>query len=227
MTVDEVYLLVKFIVNKNQQGYVKPADFNTSINQAQRSYVSYLLGSFQQYTPGRPVAKVELGNNRTVRQRLAPIIYGYNLAIDPTGYSPYPGDFLQPDAMWSIYGASIYSHKRIRYAQQNSLDAYYNSVIDPVATNPIYLIEDTGFQFYPETQYTARLHYVRDAPQIRWAYTNDMNGRPIYDPANSIDPVWDTAAIFEIVSRQLRMIGVYLQANEVSAFANEITKTGQ
>lgn len=227
MTVDEVYTLIQFIVKKNQQGYVKPADFNTAINTAQKQYQSWLLGSFQQYTPGRPIAKVELGNNRTVRQRLAPVIYGYTLHIDPYGYSPYPGDYLQPDAMWSIYGASIYSHKRIRYAQQNQLDAFYNSSIDPIATNPIYLIEDTGFQFYPENQYQARLHYVRDAPLIKWAYTLDGNNRPVYDSVNSIDPVWDDPACIDIVGRCLRMIGVNLQDGAVSQYATELKNVGQ
>lgn len=230
MTVDEAYKLILFIVKKSQQGYVKPTDFNTSINAAQKQYQSWLLGSFQQYTPGRPVARVELGNNRTVRQRLAPVIYGFTLHIDPTGYSPYPGDYLQPDAMWSIYGASIYSHKRIRYAQQNQLDSYYNSVIDKVEDNPIYLIEDDGFQFYPENQYEARLHYVKDAPEIRWGYTMTVpgpNGRPIFDSSTSINPVWDDAACMDIIGRCLRMIGVNLQDGIVSQYAQELKNTGQ
>lgn len=229
MDVNELYELLKYIVNKNQQGYVPPSKFNLVINQGQRSYTAWLLGSFTQYTPGRPVARVELGQNRTVRQRLAPVIYGYTLAIDPYGFSPYPGDYLQVDAMWSIYGSSIYNpyNKRIRYAQQNTLDSFYNSRIDPIATNPIYLIEDEGFRFYPEAQYTARLSYVRDAPPIEWAYTLDSNNRPVYDPINSKQPVWDTVACYDILVRALLEVGVNLQANAVMQYANEIKNQGQ
>lgn len=232
MTVDDVYKIIQFIVKKNQQGYVKPADFNTAINTAQKQYQSWLLGSFQQYTPGRPVAKVELGNNRTVRQRLAPVIYGYVLHIDPYGTSPYPNDYLQTDAMWSIYGnsiygMSIYGTKRIRYAQQNQLDSYYNSAIDPVAKNPIYLLEDTYFQFYPTNQYEAKLHYVRDAPEIVWGYVLDGNNRPIFNSSTSINPVWDDAACLDILARCLRMVGVNLDVNAVSAYAEELRNTGQ
>ena len=129
-----------------------------------------------------------------------------------------------------IYGVSIYSsprHKRIRFTQQNSLDATYNSSIDPVATNPIYLITDLGFQFYPENQYTARLHYVRDAPEIKWAYTLDGNNRPVYDEANSVQPVWDNAAMFEILTRALAMVGVNLQSAAVVQYAEQIKQEGQ
>lgn len=223
MNIDDWYVLMQKIGNKNQQGYLSPEDFNDFINQGSRSYQSFLLGSFQQYTPGRPVARVELGNNRTVRQRLAPTIYGYILSINSTtGQSNYPGDFLQVDSMYSIYGV-----KRIRYAQQNQLDSFYNSVIDPIATNPIYLIEDTNFQFYPTTTYQAKLSYVRDAPEMRWGYTLDGDGLPVYSAGESIQPVWDTVAMFDILSRALKLFGVSLQAQQIIAFSEEIKNQGQ
>jgi len=66
-TVDDVYQIVTYSVGKNlQQGYVSPSDFNLVINQAQKSYASYLLGNFQQYQPGRPQARVEFGQNTVV-----------------------------------------------------------------------------------------------------------------------------------------------------------------
>ncbi len=222
MDVNEIYELMKFIINKNMQGFLQPSKFNLSINQGQRSYQAFLLGSFKDYTPGRPISRVELGQNSVVRQRLAPTIYGYNLSIYGTGFSPYPGDYLQTDAMWGIYG-----HNRIRYVEQSALDSFYNSVIDPIATNPIYLLEDNGFRFYPENQWMAKLSYVKDAPEIVWGYTTDVNGRAVYNSATSVDPVWDTVAIFEIIVRALQIVGVNLQAPQVIAYSQEIKNTGQ
>ena len=78
--INDVYKIVLYAVGKNlQQGYVSPEDFNLVINQAQKSYTSYLLGSFQQYAPGRPEARVEFGQNSVIRQRLIPIIYNTNI----------------------------------------------------------------------------------------------------------------------------------------------------
>jgi|ERR1039457_266749 hypothetical protein len=217
-----MYKLEAYIINKNQQGYLPPDKFNLINNQGQRSYIAYLLGDFQTYMPGRPVAKVELGENSIVRQRLSPVIYGYILNIDVNGNSPYPGDYLQTDAMWSLYG-----YDRIAYVPQEKWYSSYNSVIDPVATNPIYLIKDTGFQFAPENTGQAKLSYVRNPPDIIWGYTTDGNGRPVYNPATSQDPIWDNLAIFEIICRSLRMVGVNLQSQVVSQFADEIKNSGQ
>ena len=222
MDVNETYELMQYIIAKNQQGYLSPDEFNLTINQAQRSYQSYLLGSFQTYMPGRPVAKVELGQNSVVRQRLSPSIYNYNLSVDGTGFSPYPGDYLQADAMWSIYG-----NNRIRYVQQDALYSFYNSVIDPITTNPIYLIEDVGFRFYPVTTATAKLSYVRNAPDMVWGYTDDINGNPVYNPLSSTQPIWDDASMLEIIARALRMVGVNLQSAVVSQYAEEIKNQGQ
>ena len=223
MTIDEIYQLVLYATAKNaSQGYVSPDDFNLTINQAQKSYASYLLGSFQQYMPGRPVARVEFGQNTIIRTRLAPIIYWYNLSVNSNGYSPYPGDYLQVDAMLTSTGLN-----RIRAVQQDSLYSYYNSVLDPIASNPVYILQDTGFHFYPENIGSAKLSYVRNPPDMVWAYTLNGNGIPVYDAANSVQPVWDDAAILDIIVRALAIIGVNLQTNVLEQYAMTIKNQGQ
>jgi hypothetical protein len=221
--VDFCYNLILYAAAKNgQQGDVSPSDFNLIFNQAQRSYSSYLLGSFQTYTPGRPVSKVELGQNSVVRQRLSPTIYGYNLHIDPTGFAPYPGDYVQTDAMWSLYG-----YQRVRYVQQNYLQSVYNSKIDPYQTNPFYLIEDVGFRFYPQSFGAARLNYVRQPPDVVWGYVDDANGLPLYSAARSTQPIWGELALLEIIVRALAILGVKLQLAVVQQYAELIKEKGQ
>jgi len=223
MSINDLYTLWLYIIGKNlQQGYGSPDDFNLLINQGSRSYAAWLLGSFQQYTPGRPVARVELGQNSVVRQRLAPIIYGYVLTIDGNGAAPYPGDFLQVDAMWKTTGMN-----RIRYADQHKLASIYGSTIDPISTNPIYVLEDSGFVFYPSNTANAKLHYVKDPPEMRWSYTLDSNGLPVYDEATSVQPIWDQVAIFEVLTRALMLAGINLQTQVVMAYAQEVKNSGQ
>jgi len=223
MTIDEVYQIVLYSTAKNlSQGYVSPDDFNLTINQAQKSYVSYLLGSFQQYMPGRAIARVEFGQNTIVRTRLAPIIYWDNLTVNIAGFCPYPDDYLQADAMFTANG-----YERIRAVQQDSLYSFYNSKIDPIATNPIYILEDTGFHFFPENIGTTKLSYVANPPDMIWAYTLDANGIPIYDSATSTQPVWDDASILEIIVRALALIGVNLQLNVVEQYSMAIKNQGQ
>lgn len=225
-TVDTVYRIWLYAIDKNkQQGYGSPQDFNDTINIAQKSYSSYLLGNFQTYIPGRPISKVELGQNSVVRTRLAPTIYGYNLQIDANGFSPYPGDYLQTDAMWSIYG-----YKRVRLAEQHKFSSIYNSKIDPIATNPIYQMQDIGFQFFPTNPLgfnQARMSYVRNPPDMIWGYTDDANGLPVYSAARSTQPIWDDASLLEIIVRALALVGMNLQLGVVSQYAEQIKQGGQ
>jgi hypothetical protein len=221
MNVNEVYKLIDFIVNKSQNGYVSPDEFNLIINQAQVSYMDYLAGQFQQYQAGRPIPTVQWGNNETTRQRVTPFIYNDLLSVDSQGFAAYPYGFLITDTMWTgVYG-------KVKFVQQDYLSNYLNSRITPVATNPIYLIEREGFRFYPNDITQARISYIRQPNEIVFGYTLDSNGLPIYNPATSVDPEWQELDLLEIISRALRMIGVNLQSGLISQYANEITKTGQ
>jgi hypothetical protein len=147
MDVNQIYNLMKYCLAKNsQQGYFDPSSFHITINQAQRGYLDYLKGEYQRYQAGRPIAVVEFGQNEMIRQSLAPLIYSAILAPNSTtGIANFPNDYEYPDAMWT------YGFNKVRFIQQDRLDAYYHSKIDPIATNPVYLIRHEGFQFYPVT----------------------------------------------------------------------------
>jgi len=221
MNVNDMYRICQFAVNKAQNGYLTPSEFNLTINQAQVSYQDYLLGEFQQYQYGRPQARINYSQNQNIRQRLTPLLVETTLTINSTtGQSPYPADYVQTDTVMTS------SFNRVRYVQQDALYSFYNSQIDPIATNPIYLLEPTGFQFYPVTLGSAILTYVKDAPEIVWGYTT-VNGRPVYSSGTSVQPVWDNVDLLEIIARALKLIGLNLQDGQVQQYANQVTQTGQ
>jgi hypothetical protein len=230
MNVNDMYRICQFAVNKAQNGYLTPSEFNLTINQAQVSYQDYLLGEFQQYQYGRPQARVNYSQNENIRQRLSPLITNTTLTINGSGEVAYPADYVQADTIITT------AFKRVRFVQQDSLYSYYNSEIDPIATNPVYLLEPTGFQFYPVTLGSAILTYVKDAPEIVWAYTT-VSGRPVYAPTQTgagvtpttgtVQPVWDRVDLLEIIARALKLIGLNLQDGQVQQYANQVTQTGQ
>lgn len=224
MTADHVKRTIEYAVAKNSgQGYISPDEFNNVLMPtAQRSYLDYLKGEYQKYQAGRPIAVVEFGQNQMIRQSLAPLIYGAVLNPNSvTGIAPFPSDFEITDAMWGVYG--FYN---IRFIQQDRLDSYYHSEIDPIVTNPVYLIRHEGFQFYPENIGQTRLSYVRQPPSIFWGYTIDSNGLPVYDPTHSQDPVWSETDIHQIIIRALLLVGVNLQLNVLMQYSNEIKNKG-
>ncbi len=222
MTADFCYSLIKFASSKNQGGYINPSDFNLVINQAQLSYMDFLLGQPEQFQPGRPQPRVDFGMSENVRNVLTPFIQvPTTLVIDPSGKANYPAEYQQVDAMFTT------AMDRIRFVPQDALYSYINSTIDPVATNPIYLIQNVGFQFYPVSLGSALISYVRAPRTIVWTGIDNANGRPIYDQGNSQDPLWYDTDMLEITVRALRLVGINLQSQAIGQYAEQIKNQGQ
>lgn len=221
--INDIFKIVLYVFKKNQQGTITSTEFNRLFKIAQLQWATFLASDLAEYQYGRSQPKVEFGMNRTVRTRLTPIIYGYTLSINPTtGLAPYPADYIQVDSMMSIYGVTP-----IRFVPQHKLASAYNSGIDPIATNPIYLLKDNGIQFYPENSYQAKMSYVRQPPDAVWGFTLDANGREVYSAANSIQPIWDEMSIMEILLRIFKLVGLNLQVPQVVAYAEQIKQTGE
>lgn len=224
MNVNQVYEIIQYIINKNQDGYMSPDEFNLIINQAQTSFVTYLLGELQQYQYGRPQSRISFGQNEIVRGKITPLINSpLLLTINAQGLSPYPVDYLAPDAM---YDNSIYRN-RIRFASQDKLHSYLASTIDPIESNPVYLIESTYLRFYPQNLGYARFSYIKEPPQMFWNSTDSIYGQPVYNPVGSVDPVFYDTEMLEIITRALKIAGVNLQTQQVIQYANEVNQMGQ
>ena len=225
MDVNQWYSIILYAAAKNlQQGYVSPDDFNNVLMPvAQNGYADFLLGEYQKQQLQRPIAPVQFGQTERIRTSIAPLIYGTVLAPNTTtGIAPFPSDFEEVDNMWGQYG--FYN---IRFIQQPRLQSFYRSTIDPIQENPVYLLRQEGFQFYPENIGYATLSYVRKAPPIHWGYTQTGDEPPVYDPTTSQDPVWSDTDMYQILVRALALIGVNLQANVLMGYASEIKNSGQ
>ena len=225
MNVNDWYEITLYAAAKNlQQGYVSPDDFNNKLMPvAQNGYCDYLLGEYQKFQLQRPIAPVQMGQTERIRQSLSALIYGTVLAPNTTtGIAPFPSDYEEVDNMWGQYG--FYN---IRFIQQPRLQSFYRSTIDPIQQNPVYLLRQEGFQFYPENIGYATLSYVRKPPPIHWGYTQVGDEPPVYDPTTSQDPIWSDSDMYQIIVRALALIGVNLQFNTLLGYANDIKNTGQ
>lgn len=227
MDVNSVYQTILYATAKNKQnGYVTPDEFNTVLMPtAQRSYTDYLLGEYQKYQIQRPISVVEFGQNARVRQSISPLIYGKILDINSGGVAQFPSDYEYYDAMWSVYG-----NYNITFIQQDRQDSYLHSEIDPIISNPVYLINHEGFLFFPDRPYgenKAKMSYVRTPPSIIWGYDLDSNGQAVYNPMKSQNPVWGDTDMLNIIVRALQLVGVNLQLGVVIQYSQEIKNGGQ
>lgn len=222
MTVEDLYTLFFFIIDKNGgQGDVSVDEFNILINRAQYSYQTYLIGEIQQYQNGRPIARIDYSSNEKIRQKITPFIIEVPLTISGTGEAIYPTDFLLVDSM------NDSDNKPIRFIAQQRQNSIINSTIDIIESNPGYLIKENGFKFYPVTLGNAILGYVGRAPFIVYNTIEDGNGRDVYSPTGSVNPLWYETEILEVLMRALDIAGVPMQLNQVRQYSQEIKTTGQ
>jgi hypothetical protein len=228
LTADDPYRIIQIVANKFQAGNITPTQYMDMINYAQLGFLDYLLGQFVSYQYGRPLSKVQFGMNEIVRQRITPLIDPVStINIDATGFAAYPSDYQQADAL------NLTSLDRVRFVPQHKKYSYIKSRIDPVSTNPIFLIESQGFRFYPNTNFNGvslgsiQLSYVKTPPDIVWGNSPDPQGRPQYNQGTSVNPIWYDTDMDELIVRALEMIGVNLQAPEISQYAQMIKNEGQ
>lgn len=118
--------------------------------------------------------------------------------------------------MWGLYG--FYN---IRFAQQDRLDSFIHSSIDPIAENPIYLIQHEGFHFFPENFGSARLSYVRKPPSIVWGWLPE---RFLFGTVDGINYLGTTLAVGQRIMFDSNQAVLVTQGNALYYLMDE-TKT--
>jgi len=72
----------------------------------------------------------------------------------------------------------------------------------------------------PKDLSTVTLEYFATPARPLWAFTT-INGRPVYDAANSVDFEWDEFAMNNVAAYYLALIGVNLKDAELSQFTQQ------
>jgi hypothetical protein len=164
VTADTVYNLITYIANQFQRGNISPQRVNLIVQQGQTSFLDYCLGAMQQYQYGAPESRVQYAVNETARLRLTPFINPVStLTIDSTGLAPSPTGFEQVDAMYM----NVPARTRIRFVPQHKAPNYLSDPIDPIDTNPVYLLDTASIQLgiYSRWKWTTGLQ-CRRKPRI-------------------------------------------------------------
>jgi hypothetical protein len=178
MTVDQVYNILKFIVRKNQLGSLPPSEFEYAFNTAQRNYYDFLVGRIEQYQYGRPVPRIGLNMTDNVVARLMPFQKKSTVAIT-SGILTKPADLNKINAIYTANNYKIYRIEENRFAERTQ------DSIDPInEANAFFIEEKSTLRVYPTTLTTCSLVYFTTPSDIRWAFTIDGTGRPIYNPSS-------------------------------------------
>ena len=221
MTVDKVYNILKFIVRKNQLGSLSPDDFAYAFNTAQRNYYDFLVGRIEQYQYGRAVSRVGLSMTDNVVSRLMPFQKTASVTVT-SGLGTKPSDFNKLLSLYTPNNFRVYRLEENRFAER------MQDSIDPIdEANAFYVEQNTNWRIYPTSLTTLTLKYLIVPADVVWAYTTDGSGRPVYDPTNSVDPLWKDNDIDELVGRAAKIIGVSFKEPTLTQFGQGVINTGE
>lgn len=211
-SINETYLFVQELINKNQNGYLGPDEFNRLINQASYARFNELYGKPEQYAGANfPIAKIAYARTQEISEKLSPFIVSDTVAVS-SGIAAVPDDLVHAVALRS----GTNTVKRVEF---DRLASYLNSSIDnPTADFPIYVQIENTYKIYPSTINSVNLDYLKLPGEAVWAYTMSGN-RPVYDPTNSIDLEWSTDEINNIVMKVLSMFGISVKDQQLVNYA--------
>lgn len=222
LSVDYLYQYFLRLIRKNQSGSVNGIEFANFFNAEQCSYMSDLLGRFNRQNNGKAGINTGLIQNQTIITKLTPFIKPATITIT-AGDGNKPSDF-QYELSVRING---YACVHINHNQVASVN---DSVIDPpsISDNAYYRVEYLAYyHFLPTTVASADIDYIATPPNVIWNYGFDGQGRQVYNPTGSVQPLWDNSSAQEIVQRMLTSVGVSLAAKDFENFGKTVQISGE
>ena len=219
--INEAYLVLQTIVNKEQDGYVQPSEYTQIAKLVQdsifRSYFEDI--NRDQNRENRGLTNPGYGNLvQNQEERLAPFMETSTLTIN-TGVYTLPSDLfhIEQDGIISNTGKVIeltphrtrgYLSGSIGAPDTTFMTCYRNG--QELVVDPSTYVDDIT------------LHYVRKPIDPLWAYTTMGNGDPLYNPSASVDFELHPSEFTNIVLHMLSYFGITIREGEVIQVAESM-----
>lgn len=231
MDINKVYTFLQFLADKDQSGNITPKEFNLSMP---RAYTECIMKRYNN-TNDKSQNKQGWQKNQKITDdlrfllvrnnvstigadgklflpknylHLSSLVYNYKFEEDGnTVVIPNDIDIVDDNEIAEFRGSSIYS-KRIK-AKKYVIAAFYSDHI----------------QIYPENIGVVDFTYLRKPIEPFWAFTLE-NGRPVYDPVNSIDLEAPEELANEIVMMCASYLGINLREPQLIQYAETMKQQG-
>lgn len=220
-SVDNIYSYTKFLTNKNQSGGISATDLFNAWNGEQAMFHQDRVGRWQKQNVTKTGIMSGMVEDELTISQLAPFIIPGTIAI-AGGMGFKPADYIYGMAL-RINGAKVFS------VTHDTIYAVNDDVIDPpsILDDRYYYTEYlTYFLFMPSAVTTFNLDYVAETNDIVWGFTLDADGRPVYNPATSIQPKWNKNTVIEITRRTMKSFGLHFDSREFENFGQSNIQTG-
>lgn len=216
----EVYNTVLAIINKENNGYVTPFEFNLFAKQAQ---LEIFEEAFNTYTTGTVKVNLRMFGTGHADQLLK-ASQTIDIFTVPAGVVTFGGGvFPMPPSTYKL-NFLRYQGRKIEMVAHNSID----DLIDlpdmaPTTLFPVFTVSGTNMTVYPTTIQTGvTANYIRYPADPKWTYVSvPGSDAPLFNPAANDyqDFELPTSDMMNLIIRICALAGVSIREEQVVAAA--------
>ena len=222
ISVDTVYKTVLFILNKEQRGYITPAEFNKLAEQAQ-------LEIFERYFEDLNQALRMPENDSEYANRVKTLeekIQEMEINADLSTISNFDTVHRLGTLVYNVNG------REIQEVTQHELNLIKKSKLTaPTTAFPVYQLRNNGtnivLTIYPNSIATADvdINYIPKPVSPNWAYTVESLGQFVWDEGNSQNFVISDIDQTELILTILMYAGVVIRDQSIiQAAASQVAQ---
>lgn len=225
--IDLVYKTLLTIINKENQGYVSPTEFNTLAHQVQSEV---FRGYFEDENIDKNKENRGLVNNGysnlgfNQRQRIEEFSEITTIAKSGNQFN-LPDDLylIEDQGITSTVSANSYNTV-ISNVEQNQYNYLIRSSAKPTEVYPVYTKYKSNIRVFPDTITEIELRYLRTPKIPNWTYIILGTGDPMYNPADVSfqDFELHESEFSNVVVRLLSYFGLNLREAEVVQIAETL-----
>ena len=218
--IDLVYQTLLTIVNKENQGYVTPTEFNLLANTVQ---LEIFRGYFSDENRDKNKSNRGISNTGysnldfNERQRIQQFAEITTVAKADSKFT-LPADiyFIEDDGVTTAADQAFPS-KVIEEVERSAYGYLSGSLSAPTALRPVYERYSDNIVVYPDSITNITLRYLREPKAPQWTYFSLSSGDPIFNPANESyqDFELHPSEFSNIVTRMGTYLGLNLREEQV------------
>lgn len=234
--VNDLYNFCNFIARKAQSGAISPDEFNTALVSANEDFIKQKTGLPEDFQVGLPFARQQWQLSQIITEALKPIfVPPVRITKNTAGYFPYPADYKRYSSIQIDFtdnpqcckDAGEYSERFVEVVSDAEwVIRLNNSVIRPTILYPVANFYKDGIKVAPYEITTIKMAYLKQTPVPRRGYTVNANDQDIYDPATSVQLVWDDSFYNDIAAIILSYYGISIRDENLQAYAQNRKQTG-
>jgi hypothetical protein len=220
--IDLIYKTLLTIINKENQGYVSPTEFNILANNVQNEiFRGYFEDENKDKTKGnkgytnKGYANLDFNQRQLINQFSARSVI-----------SKINGEFILPVDLYFIEDDGVLNSNNtvIEEIERSAIGYLNKSLSAPTNSFPVYERYGDSVVVYPDTIDTIIMRYLRTPKKPTWTYFKTPNGSELFDPSSGSyqDFELHISEFSNIVTRMLTYFGINLREADIVQIAETL-----